>query len=172
MVAQPPFSTKSPCDQLSAFFRAALLAAASPACWNLSAQMGASADTTAVSARCDAWASALPPVTHPPQVNPTIAIAIAPPAMPHRAGFVSTGIFMGRPFGERDIVNGRQHGTRFNGYADFQLPYVRRRTQRVLPAGFSGARLLLVHRDVAGLVALDFVLWMDAHGADRGTPSS
>src|SRR6185295_7397210 len=35
-VAQPPFSTKSPCDQLSTFLSAARLAGASPACWNLS----------------------------------------------------------------------------------------------------------------------------------------
>src|SRR5512147_3246313 len=98
MVAQPPFSTKSPCDQESVFINAALLATTSPECRNLSAQMGASATTTAVSARSDAWASDLLPVTHPPHVNPTIAIARAPPAMPQRAGLVSTGIFMATPF--------------------------------------------------------------------------
>ena len=46
---------------------------------NFSAQTGARAATTAELARCVALDSAVPPVTHPPQVNPTIANAMAPP---------------------------------------------------------------------------------------------
>src|SRR4030095_13118942 len=68
-----------------------MLDAASAAFLNLSTQTGARAATTAVFARCVAFASAVVPVTHPPHVNPTIANAMAPPTTPHMAGFVSTG---------------------------------------------------------------------------------
>src|SRR6185369_10407307 len=68
---------------------------------NLSTQTGARATTTAALARCAASASALPPVTHPPQVNPTIMANTAPPAIPQTTGFVSTGIFIARPLNER-----------------------------------------------------------------------
>src|SRR4030095_7392182 len=44
--------------------------------------------------RTFALASAVLPVIHPPQPNPTIANANAPPAAPHRAGFVWMGMFM------------------------------------------------------------------------------
>ena len=55
---------------------------------NLSAQTGASAATTAEFARWVALDSAVPRVTPPPHVNPTIANAMAPPTMPQMAGFV------------------------------------------------------------------------------------
>src|SRR5204862_7384969 len=89
---QPPFSTKLPCSQLEEiFFRALRFAVASPFCWNLSTQIGVRIATTAESAR---WSASLLPVLvviQPPQVNPTIARATAPPAAPQRAGFVSEG---------------------------------------------------------------------------------
>src|SRR4029078_8719966 len=60
--------------------------------------MGARTATTAVAARFFAIVSAVPPVTQPPQLNPTIARIIAPAAAPHSAGFtaafVSLGIFI------------------------------------------------------------------------------
>src|SRR4030095_8551487 len=99
--AQPPFSTKAPCDHESAFFSAARLPGTSGPRWKRSTQTGASATTTAGFACRVASASALPPVTHPPHVNPTIAAAIAPPAIPQATGFVSTGIFLTAPLYER-----------------------------------------------------------------------
>jgi hypothetical protein len=52
-------------------------------CRNFSTQMGVRAATTAVAARLFARVSAAPAVTQPPQLNPTIARAIAPAAAPH-----------------------------------------------------------------------------------------
>src|SRR5690349_3413983 len=51
--------------------------------------MGVRAAMTAVAALFFASVSAVPPVTQPPQPNPTIARATAPAAAPHRAGFTA-----------------------------------------------------------------------------------
>lgn len=60
--------------------------------------MGVRAATTAVAALFFASVAAVPPVTQPPQLNPTIASAMAPAAAPHSAGrtaaFVSLEISM------------------------------------------------------------------------------
>ena len=56
--------------------------------------MGARAATTADEARCSAFASAVPPVTQPPQLKPMIARRIAPPAAPHKAGVKDDDTFM------------------------------------------------------------------------------
>src|SRR5687768_5404830 len=84
--AQPPFSTNSPCDQASVFFSVARVAAALGALSKRSRHAGARAETTAASARRAALLSAVPPVTQPPQLNPTTAMAIAPPTAPQKAG--------------------------------------------------------------------------------------
>src|SRR5438128_3687936 len=56
--------------------------------------MGARAATTADEARCSAFASAVLPVTQPPQLKPMIARRIAPPAAPHKAGVKDDDTFM------------------------------------------------------------------------------
>src|SRR5206468_2721077 len=70
----------------------------------LSTHTGASALTTAVSTCARAVDSAEPDVVQPPQVNPTIANATAPPTMPHRAGLVWMGMFM-------EVLSGWRDGT-------------------------------------------------------------
>src|SRR5689334_3130450 len=64
-VAQPPFSTKGPCCHELTFFSSVRFAAASASCWNLSAQMGASASTTAAAALFSAISLAVFPSVHP-----------------------------------------------------------------------------------------------------------
>src|SRR5260370_41945956 len=77
-VAQPPFSTKEPCCHELTFISSVRFAAASAPCWNLSAQMGASASTTAVAALFSAISLAVFPNVHPPHVKPMIAVAANP----------------------------------------------------------------------------------------------
>src|SRR5690349_24966102 len=69
-----------------AFFISAKFAEAPAACRNFSTQMGVRAATTAVAARFVARVSAVPPVTQPPQLNPTMARAIAPAAAAPQGG--------------------------------------------------------------------------------------
>src|SRR4029077_10820213 len=89
------------CDHDSSFLSAASRAARSALlCRKLWAQIGARATVTASLDRRAASVSAFPPVTHPPQLNPTMANVMAPPTAPQRAGFVSAGIFMAAPFDE------------------------------------------------------------------------
>jgi hypothetical protein len=65
------------------FFNATRFAGAFVLPWNLSMQIGVSTATTAAWDRFSVIASALLPVTQPPQVKPTIASAAAPAAAPH-----------------------------------------------------------------------------------------
>src|SRR5258708_9832271 len=81
-VAQPPFSTKEPCCHELTFISSVRFAAASAPCWNLSAQMGASASTTAVAALFSAISLAGFPMVHPPQVKPMLAVAANPMQAP------------------------------------------------------------------------------------------
>src|SRR6266567_5819200 len=86
---------KLPCSQLEEIFlSAARFAIASPLCWNFSTQIGVRTATTAESARWSASLLAVLVVIQPPQLNPTMARAIAPPAAPQRAGFVCEGSCM------------------------------------------------------------------------------
>jgi hypothetical protein len=73
-------------------------AGASAWCWNFSTQIGASAATTAASARWVAIFSAVLPSVHPSDENPTTANAAAPAAAPHTAGFIPGWIFISSPW--------------------------------------------------------------------------
>jgi hypothetical protein len=73
-------------------------AAASVCCWNFSMQIGASAATTAVSARWVAIFSAVLPSVYPSDENPTAANATAPTNAPHTAGFTPGWIFIASPW--------------------------------------------------------------------------
>lgn len=64
---------------LSSVTKSVLVVAAS---WNLLAQMGAKAETSAVSLAALTFSSTVLPSSHPPQLNPTINVAIAPTAKP------------------------------------------------------------------------------------------
>ena len=63
-------------------------ASASFAWRNLSTQIGANAATTALSDCSRTISAALPPVTQPPNANPTKARAAAPPAAPQRTASI------------------------------------------------------------------------------------
>jgi len=95
--AQPPFSIIERRSQDGALLNATSFAAASVCCWNFSTQIGASAATTAVSARWLAIFSAVLPSVHPSDENPTTANATAPPIAPHTAGFTMGWIFIASP---------------------------------------------------------------------------
>src|SRR4029077_19610610 len=98
-VAQPPFSMSERRSQdAETLLNATSFAAASVCCWNLSTQIGASAATTAVSARCVAIFSAVLPSVQPSYENPTTANAIAPATAPHTAGFIPGWIFISSPW--------------------------------------------------------------------------
>src|SRR6266851_1832172 len=76
---------------------------------NCAMHTGESAFATALSARPSASLSAVPPVTQPPQLNPTTASAIAPATAPQMNGDVSAGIlgkFMRSPRGEALVSAG------------------------------------------------------------------
>src|SRR5690348_17340326 len=77
---------------------AAILAKASSWERNRSAQIGANAVTTASCAAIAVSLRAVPPVTQPPQLKPTIAQATAPPMKPHTRGLVYVGNCMANPF--------------------------------------------------------------------------
>src|SRR5713101_8321185 len=62
------------------------------------AQIGASATTTASCAAVAASLRAVPPVTQPPQLKPTIMQATAPTMAPHTMGLVFVGNCMANPF--------------------------------------------------------------------------
>jgi hypothetical protein len=91
MMAQPPFSIIERRSQDGALLNATSFAAASVCCWNFSTQSGASAATTAVSARWVAIFSAVLPSVHPSCENPTTVNAKAPATAPHTAGFTPEG---------------------------------------------------------------------------------
>ena len=74
-------------SQDGALLNATSFAAESVCCWNLSTQIGASAATTAVSARWLANFSAVLPIVHPSDENPTTANAPAPTTAPHNRWF-------------------------------------------------------------------------------------
>src|SRR4029077_9888566 len=76
----------------------AILAGASPWARNRSAQIGDSATTTASCAAVAASLRAVPPVTQPPQLKPTIMQATAPTTAPHTMGLVFVGNRMANPF--------------------------------------------------------------------------
>src|SRR6185295_7006839 len=81
-------------------FSSANLAATSGCRLNCKKQIGARTFATSALACLSAMVVALDPVTQPPQVNPRIASATAPPAAPHRAGLTFGEIFMTCPFTE------------------------------------------------------------------------
>src|SRR3954452_25437645 len=62
---------------------------------NFSMQTGVRTATTAACDRFSAIASALPPATQPPHMQPTNASAAAPPTAPHRAGLSWEWMSMG-----------------------------------------------------------------------------
>src|SRR6185295_13557918 len=66
-VAQPPFSMKSACWYELTFLSSVMFVAASALCWNLSTQIGDSADMTAAVELFRVISFAVPPVTQPPQ---------------------------------------------------------------------------------------------------------
>src|SRR4029079_19408052 len=86
-------------------FSSANLAAAS-GCWlNCEKQIGARTFATSRVACLSAKAVAEEPVTQPPQVNPRVARATAPPAAPHSAGLTFGEIFIIFPFKEGEKVH-------------------------------------------------------------------
>src|SRR5271155_4607771 len=87
MVAQPPSSMTDRRFHDDTLLNSTNFAGASAWCWNFSTQIGASAATTAASARWVAIFSAVLPSVHPSDENPTAANATAPTTAPHIAGF-------------------------------------------------------------------------------------
>src|SRR6266404_9970094 len=98
MVAKPLFSTMLPRSQLLDFTRASALMTASGCPRKRSTQIGARAATTASCEAAALFLAAVPPVTQPPQLKPTMASTIAPTAAPWIQDLVLVGIFMGCPF--------------------------------------------------------------------------
>src|ERR1700737_676503 len=98
MVAQPPFSMTDRRFHDETLLNSTNFAGASAWCWNFSTQIGASAATTAVSARWFAIFSAVLPSVHPSDANPTTANATAPATAPHTAGFTPGWIFISSPW--------------------------------------------------------------------------
>src|ERR1044072_7595968 len=81
-----------------------MLVAAAALCWILSTQIGESADTTADVVLFCTISFAVPPVTQPPQLKPTIMVMIAPAAAPcsrrvSESPFRIAGISIAVPFG-------------------------------------------------------------------------
>src|SRR3989338_6800608 len=83
-VAQPPSVMKSSCFQLSAALSLTRVAGASAAFWNLSAQIGASATTTALSTFSALLFSALLCSCQPPKPKPRTSVRATPAAKPCR----------------------------------------------------------------------------------------
>ena len=86
-VAQPPFSIIDRRSQADALPNSFNFAGASACCWNLSAQIGASTSTTAVSARSFAIFSAVLSSVHPKSEKPSTDITAAPMTAPQIPGF-------------------------------------------------------------------------------------
>src|SRR6185369_11612833 len=81
-VTQPPSTRNTSCFQLSVAFSLAKVAGAPLACWNLSAQIGARAATTALLALSCAIFCALLWSCQPPQPKPTISVIRQPAVAP------------------------------------------------------------------------------------------
>src|SRR5271163_5317064 len=96
MVAQPPFSMTDRRFHDETLLNSTNFAGASAWCWNFSTQIGASAATTAASARWVAIFSAVLPSVHPSDENPTTVNATAPTTAPHVASFAPGWIFIFR----------------------------------------------------------------------------
>src|SRR5271167_2795942 len=113
MVAQPPSSMTDRRFHDETLLNSTNFAGASAWCWNFSTQIGASAATTAASARWVAIFSAALPSVHPSDENPTTANATAPATAPHIAGFIPGWIFIFviLDFGRREflLVQPRSH---------------------------------------------------------------
>jgi hypothetical protein len=86
-VAQPPFSIIDRRSQADALPNSFNFAGASACCWNLSAQIGASTSTTAVSARSFAIFSAVLSSVHPKSEKPSTDITAAAMTAPQIPGF-------------------------------------------------------------------------------------
>src|SRR5271155_247426 len=97
MVAQPPSSMTDRRFHDETLLNSTNFAGASAWCWNFSTQIGASAATTAASARWVAIFSAVLPSVHPSDENPTTVNARAPATAPHTAGFTPGWIFISSP---------------------------------------------------------------------------
>jgi len=93
-VAQPPFSMIDRRSQADALLNSFNFAGASACCWNLSAQIGASTSTTAVSARSFAICSAVLSSVHPKSEKPSIDMTAAPSTAPQIPGFKLAGNFI------------------------------------------------------------------------------
>src|SRR5579883_1133492 len=98
MVANPLFSIRLLRSQVLVFRRASAFTIASGCERKRSTQIGARAATTAVCEAATLSLAAVPPVTHPPQLKPMMASAMAPTTAPWIQGLVCVGIFMGVPF--------------------------------------------------------------------------
>src|ERR1700726_2378149 len=98
MVAQPPFSMTDRRFHDETLLNSTNFAGASAWCWNFSTQIGASTATTAVSARWVAMRSAVLPIVHPSDENPTTVNTTAPATAPHTAGFTPGWIFISSPW--------------------------------------------------------------------------
>ena len=86
-VAQPPFSIIDRRSHHEALPNSFNFAGASACCWNLSAQIGASTSTTAVSARSFAIFSAVLSSVHPKSEKPSTDITAAAMTAPQIPGF-------------------------------------------------------------------------------------
>src|SRR5271169_3504576 len=98
MVAQPPSSMTDRRFHDETLLNSTNFAGASAWCWNFATQIGASAATTAASARWVAIFSAVLPSVHPSDEKPTTANATAPATAPHTAGFTPGWIFISSPW--------------------------------------------------------------------------
>src|SRR5271166_5131389 len=104
MVAQPPSSMTDRRFHDETLLNSTNFAGASAWCWNFATQIGASAATTAASARWVAIFSAVLPSVPPSDEKPTTANAAAPATAPHTAGFTPGWIFISSPwFGRRNF---------------------------------------------------------------------
>src|SRR4029077_3465789 len=105
MVAKPLFSMMLPRSQVLVFTRASAFTMASGCARKRSTQIGARAATTASREAVALFLAAVPPVTQPPQLKPTMATAIAPTTAPWIQGLVLVGIFMRCPLhGRRTAI--------------------------------------------------------------------
>lgn len=91
-VAQPAFSTMPLREYGPAAFNSTSTAAPKGSDLDFSMQYGVRAVAIPDDVSVAEFFLAVPPVTQPPQVKPTMAIAIAPTTTPLKAGFVQVGI--------------------------------------------------------------------------------
>ena len=87
IVAHPPFSMIDRWSQVIALANSFSFVGASGCCRNLSTQIGASASTTAVCARCRAIRSAVSESVHPKIEKPSTDMTTAPITAPQIPGF-------------------------------------------------------------------------------------